>query len=302
MQLLIDTHAFMRRLADNLLLLATLCGTLMPAIASGQIVGDRVRVTAGPDRIVGVVARVGEGQLELVFSDGGSQVVSVEEVTRLERSVVRLRWELGFLIGAGVGAVGGVTSERGNVLLSAGGFASVGTVVGAQRSGVRWERFAHPTGHQRLRVIVGRDEVVGEVVRMSADALELALPNGSTRVVRSEEVSRVDRAFTRRLWLDGYAVGALAGICVLTSYALDRSRGEPGTGAWIGAPISGAVFGGLLGLGVGGLIKAEDWESVLRWGHGRTLPRRGMSAGPLLGLQPGQSGSTSLILGMRIRF
>jgi len=72
-----------------------------------QSVGDRVRVTAAADTVVGVVSETNEHGLVLELSDGGSREFTHAEIQRLERHSpdvwgAALGGGLGFLVGAAV--------------------------------------------------------------------------------------------------------------------------------------------------------------------------------------------------------
>ncbi len=71
-----------------------------------SMVGERVRVTSdgGGARVVGAVASIGTGGIELTDSLNASQTFAYDEIDRLERSLGRrANSGKGFLWGAGVG-------------------------------------------------------------------------------------------------------------------------------------------------------------------------------------------------------
>ena len=137
---------------------------------------------------------------------------------------------------------------------------------------------------------------------MSADELELALPDGSTQVVPAEAVIRIDRAITRRLWMEGYLIGAGVGAFMLTVSELDETRGEDRPALLLAGPLLGGIWGGLIGLGAGGLMRAPVWEAVPRWGRSRTGARSGVTPVLLLDMRTQPDGNPSFRLGVKLRF
>lgn len=87
---------------------ATLAGTPLPGFA--QFPGERVRIGVAAGTMTGVVVETRGDGLRMSLDGGGLRWVAKDEVVRLERSLgFRSNARNGLLIGAGVGAVLGVT-------------------------------------------------------------------------------------------------------------------------------------------------------------------------------------------------
>jgi hypothetical protein len=119
----------------------------------------------------------------------------------------------------------------------------------------------------RVHLIQPRSELVGNVVRLTADTLVI-IPEGdahremalSTANVRRLEVSLGHRSRTGTGAFVGLLVGAVGGYVALLYFCSDSCVGAVVLYALIPG---GALVGAGIGAGVGSLIRTERWRSVL---------------------------------------
>ena len=156
----------------------------------------------------------------------------------------------------------------------------------------------------RIRVTLGANWVVGEVVRVSPGQLELAVAGGGSRVFTADVITQLERMVRKTQGKRGFVIGGAAGWVLGGTFLAWASEGlEPDLTTFsdhvglfaIAAPVFGLPCG-LIGAIIGSRIERERWETVPGWGGGGNAP------GLLLGLQSGPQGGTSLRMGGRIRF
>ena len=91
------------------LLLSIAAAGAVPAPASAQAVGERVRVTLSDGSVVGVVTAMSADELTLRVESGESRHIGRSEIQKLELSIgIRTYGERGFLFGAGAGMATGL--------------------------------------------------------------------------------------------------------------------------------------------------------------------------------------------------
>lgn len=129
-------------------------------------------------------------------------------------------------------------------------------------------------GQERVRLTLPRDTLVGEVIRMSAEELELSLGPGRSRVFPRDEVLRMERGIERSQGHVGFLLGAVLGYG--GGIALLFASDDPDL--WPVTPI-GLVVGGLAGYGIGAAKKVVRWEIVPAWTVDWMMPFRGGNTG-----------------------
>ena len=154
---------------------------------------------------------------------------------------------------------------------------------------------------ERVRVTLEGDTmVVGFVTAIRSGELELAREGGGRQVVAQNQIERLDRSVERRQWKWGSLIGAGVGTGLGVALWV---KGEAGCldigggcvaleGFWNVPPT--AIAWGLVGMGIGALVKRSGWEPIQGWGPGGGSP--GLSAD----VRVGRRGRT--YLGGRIRF
>ena len=154
---------------------------------------------------------------------------------------------------------------------------------------------------ERVRVtLAGDTTVVGSITAIRSGELELAREGGGRQIVFQNGVERLERSVERRQWKTGSLIGAGVGAGLGVAFWI---RGEEGcldigggcvglAGVWNVPPT--AVAWGLLGMGIGALVKRDGWEPIQGWGPGGGSP--GLSAD----VRVGPRGRTWL--GGRVRF
>ena len=154
---------------------------------------------------------------------------------------------------------------------------------------------------ERVRVTLeGDTTVVGLVTAIRSGELELARDGGGRQVVFQNGVERLDRSVERRQWKTGSLIGAGVGVGLGVALwikgeggCLDIAGGCVSLEGFWNVPPS-AVAWGLLGMGIGALVKLDGWEPIEGWGPG------GGSPGLAADVRVGPRGRTWL--GGRIRF
>ena len=88
------------------LLVAVLCGVTIPGAGRAQ---ERVRVTLRDSEVVvGMVERITPEAVALSLPGGGSHMVALSDVSRIEARTARRQWKQGLIIGwAAGGGLGG---------------------------------------------------------------------------------------------------------------------------------------------------------------------------------------------------
>ncbi len=156
----------------------------------------------------------------------------------------------------------------------------------------------------RLRVTLGANWVVGEVMRMSPGELELGMAGGGARVFTPDAITQVERLVRKTQGKRGFVIGGATGWVLGGTYlsmlaeALESrlTTFSDHVGYFAAAAFGFGIPCGLLGALIGSRIEREQWETVPGWG------RAGAAPGLLLDLQSGSRGGTSLLVGGRIRF
>ena len=168
----------------------------------------------------------------------------------------------------------------------------------------------------RVRVTVTGEMMIGEVTGVSLEGFDIDIEDaGSASVVRSE-IERLERSTgIESHWKRGLLIGGIGGLtagllagsefgdCQRERTLEDVLLGSPGDGCvqtaeeigWTWGFV-GAGLGGILGLGVGALIKKQ--ESWL------TIPNRaaGSTFRPAIDVRLGRDGRIAAVLGGRIQF
>lgn len=92
------------------LVATTMALTATPAPGCAQFVGERLRIGLAAGTVTGVVVETGGGRFRMSIDGGGLRWVERDEIVRSERSLgLHANARNGLLVGAGVGAVLGVT-------------------------------------------------------------------------------------------------------------------------------------------------------------------------------------------------
>ena len=154
---------------------------------------------------------------------------------------------------------------------------------------------------ERVRVtLAGDTTVVGFVTAIRSGELELAREGGGRQVVVQDGVERLERSVEQRQWktgsLIGAGVGAGLGVALWVrgeESCLDIAGGCVWVEGFWNVPPT-AIAWGLVGMGIGALVKRSGWEPIQGWGPGGGSP--GLSAD----VRVGPLGRT--YLGGRIRF
>jgi hypothetical protein len=153
----------------------------------------------------------------------------------------------------------------------------------------------------------GTRTFVGPLRTFDGDALTLATTDSADRVtlprrtITRIEVSRGQRGHAGR----GALIGAVLGLAIVAGAELGCS-GECEPPENYGVLVAGAIAGGgLVGAGVGAIVKSESWES-LPWAVGparrASVPLRGPWSMTLTAQRPGASGRRPVSLGLSLQF
>lgn len=139
---------------------------------------------------------------------------------------------------------------------------------------------------ERVRVIVGGEETIGEIVRINSTHLALRAEDGRDAVLELAGIHRLDRSVgTRSHWWEGFLYGTAAGGVAVLVVALDREEGASIKESLLLIPV-GTVVGTI----VGARTKSERWEEIPLAGEG-------------FALRPLVTGNASTLrLGVQIRF
>ncbi|WP_425155054.1 hypothetical protein [Candidatus Palauibacter sp.] len=162
----------------------------------------------------------------------------------------------------------------------------------------------------RVRVTTAGGMVVGRVVGMSGDGFDLGLSGGGSGSFTRVDVVRLERSLgTSSAWkrglLYGGAGGALVGFTiartlitatcdVVTLGTATEECSEEGFGVALASGAIWGAIGGVLGMGVGALIRGpESWEDIAFGGMDAAFS-------PILDLRLDR-GQPSAVLGARLR-
>ncbi len=156
------------------------------------------------------------------------------------------------------------------------------------------------SGGDRVRVSVDGIRLIGRVTVVSQDGLEL-VQGDLRRSFAYRDIDRLERSIgMRSRWKAGLGLGLLGGFiahptvkgawgCLQNEWRGQSCQEKKKGGlTWIG-------MGGLLGLGVGALMKREAWERIGPWDD-----TAGIS--PIVAPHRGLDGRHALLLGARIEF
>lgn len=161
---------------------------------------------------------------------------------------------------------------------------------------------------ERVRIGVAAGTMTGVVVETHGDRLRMSLDGGGLRWVEKDEVMRSERSLgfrsnARNGLLIGAGVGAVLGVTwgMAAGRVCDVVYEDPGAecdrfGDALLATFAAAnsLALGLLGLGVGHLIRIEKWE---------LLPDPfSVAVSPLVDLRGGREGRVGTLVGGRLRF
>lgn len=156
---------------------------------------------------------------------------------------------------------------------------------------------------ERVRVTLASDWMVGRVTAIGQDEVELILGDGREVAVARDEIRRVERSIVRRQSTKGLVIGATPGVlltvvgfCCLddsSSDSIKLSASDKEKGVIGGVLLAG--LGGLVGIGIGALIRREGWEAIPGWDMG------GVKSDLIVVLQPEQGGRRHVLLGVRLR-
>ncbi len=168
----------------------------------------------------------------------------------------------------------------------------------------------------RVRVTVAGETMIGEVTGVSSGGFDINIEDaGSASVVRSE-IERLERSTgIESHWKRGLLIGGIGGLtagllagsefgdCQRERTLGDVLLDQPGSGCTQTAEeigwtwgFAGAGIGGILGLGVGALIKTrESWLTVPNRATAWTFR-------PAIDVRLGREGRLAAVLGGRIRF
>lgn len=161
---------------------------------------------------------------------------------------------------------------------------------------------------QRVRVTVGNDIYVGEVIAVDGRSFELF---GHGRVVTFTEAShidRIERSIMRSQWKRGLKWGAITGASggvlygvlfgtgceLLTASTATDTCTRFGLGMALFAGAAWGAAGGVIGMGVGALLKEEAWTPI-------PLGDRRVEYAPTFQPLVGPNDHPGLSLGVRIR-
>lgn len=152
----------------------------------------------------------------------------------------------------------------------------------------------------RVRVALSdRVWTEGVVVRITPDELELSFAGGSSRVLASTGVMRIERRTLQRQWkwgfVGGAAVGGAFGFLAPVAFVGGVSWGNVILTRGMVMFVFAAAFA-VPGTAVGGLLKREAWEPLQGWPRNTGTPRL------LLGPHTMANGNTGFVLGARFRF
>ena len=162
----------------------------------------------------------------------------------------------------------------------------------------------------RVRVTTGGGMVAGRIVGVSGDGFELGLSGGGSGSFTRADVVRLERSLgTSSAWkrglLYGGAGGALVGFTiantlitatcdVVTLGTATEECSEEGFGVALANGAIWGALGGLLGLGVGALMRGpERWEDIALGGMEATFS-------PIFDLRL-ERGRPAAVLGARLR-
>ena len=155
-------------------------------------------------------------------------------------------------------------------------------------------------GGDRVRVSVDGIRLIGRVTVVNHDGFEL-VQGDMRRSFAYRDIDRLERSIgMRSRWLAGLGLGLLGGFiayptvkgawgCLENDWkGQSCQEKEKGMFTWVGT-------GGLLGLGVGALMKRESWERIGLWDDM-------VSISPIVAPHRGPEGRHGLLLGARIEF
>ena len=163
----------------------------------------------------------------------------------------------------------------------------------------------------RVRVTTGGGMVAGRIVGVSGDGFELGLSGGGSGSFTRADIVRLERSLgTSSAWkrglLYGGAGGALVGFTVantlitatcdvVTLGTATEECSEEGFGVALANGAIWGALGGLLGMGVGALIRGpERWEDIAFGGMDAAFS-------PIFDLRLDR-GHPAAVLGARLRF
>ena len=309
--------------------MAMIAISLTPYHGVAQNVGDRVRVTIGDTTVIGDVTRVSQDGLDVDMEDARSRTISFSDVTLLERGRIGgVDWKVGLasgVIAAAAGAGWCVNSDQcaltdfdlGTWMEFGGTLALVG-LAGSPKS---WEWETIPPGLPaltvpntgvRVRVTSGAVTLVGELASLSQNELSLNVGGGGSRSMPLSQVQVLERSLgTGTHWQRGLLIGLAGGASVAATYILSKNSDDIPCAillpiiCWFflppldaGEPFLVTSGLGLVGLGIGALMKTESWETIVDSNPGSPANKR---LRPLVDLRY-HEGRFGLVLGGHIRF
>ena len=271
----------------------------------------------------------GEDGLDVNVEDVRSRTISFSDVTLLERGRIGgVDWKLGLASGiVTAAAVAGWCVDSDQCALTdydPGTWMELGgtlALVGIAVSPDYWEWETIPPGlpaltvqntGDRVRVTSDAVTIVGELASVSQNEVGLNVGGGGSRSIPLSEVQTLERSLGLRThWQRGLLIGLGGGATVAGAYILSKNSDEIACAVllpvicWLflppldaGEPFLVTSGLGLVGLGIGALMKPESWETIVGSSPGSPANIR---LRPLVDLRYNQ-GRYGLVLGGRIRF
>lgn len=163
---------------------------------------------------------------------------------------------------------------------------------------------------ERVRITVLGSKVVGTVKKKDSQSLTIQMKKGTMRTVTLASIKKIEKSMgTRRYAWHGMGIGVATGViaaviagknveevCEITIGGFTESTPCEVTGSGL-TVVAAAVWGtglGVVGLGIGALIKGEKWKEVTR-------ARAGLSMSPMIDVAT-RGGQRTTLLGVRLNF
>ena len=155
---------------------------------------------------------------------------------------------------------------------------------------------------ERVRVTLASDWMVGRVIAIGQDEVELILQDGGGMAVARGDIRQVERGIVRSQWKKGLVMGVTPGVLLTVAGLCCMDDSVSGVAPLLsvqGAGVIGGILltglGGFVGSGIGALRRRETWEAIPGWDMG------GVKSDLLVAQRPGQEGRRHLLMGVRLR-